>query len=145
MCAECQPTPPRHRSPSLQTGSPAGQSVQQLPLPPWEGGIGPQALGLRRPPGAGPCPRGAAWRQGPSRDEARPGSGGSEDRRAQRWAKLRPEGAERRVRNPIRFWPVSFPKGGRDTLLSMSRLGPHAASAGLPCTPGSHAPRSAHL
>lgn len=55
VCAECQPTPPHHRGPSLQTGSPAGQAVEQLPLPLWEGGIGPWTPGLRRPLGAGLC------------------------------------------------------------------------------------------
>lgn len=40
----------------------------------------------------------------------------------------------------VRFWPVSFPKGGRVTLLSTSRLGPHAASAGLP-VPQAHTRR----
>lgn len=64
VCAKCQPTPPRHRCCSLQTRSPAGQAVQQLPLLPQEGGISPQMLGLR-PLGAGLCPLRCCLEAGP--------------------------------------------------------------------------------
>lgn len=64
VCAKCQPTPPQHRCCSLQTRSPAGQAVQQLPLLPQEGSISPQVLGLR-PLGAGLCPPRCCLEAGP--------------------------------------------------------------------------------
>ena len=123
MCAECQPTPPRHRCSSLQTERPAGQSVQQLPLPLWEGGIGPRALGLRRPPGVGPCPPRCCLEVWPL----------SAMKRVQAQAALKTD-----TPSDGRSFVQREPSGASET---ESDFG---VSLSLRA-PGSHAPRSAHL
>ena len=141
MRAESQPTPPHHGCPSLQTEVPQGRPSSSSPF--LSGKAAPEP---RRPLGVGPCPPEVLPGGGaPPGDEAHPGSSGSEHSDHQRWMKLRPEGAERRVRNLSQMLARLCPMEGGTTLLSTSRRGPHAAPAGLPCTPGSHGLRPAHL
>lgn len=108
----------------------------------------PSSLGRQRLDQGGPrgwvrvpqvLPGGGA----PPGDEAHPGSSGSEPSDGRSFFQREPSGTSG-IRARCR--PLSLPNGGRDhPALHVQAGALQAASAGLPCTPGSHGPRSARL
>lgn len=139
VCAESQPTPPRHGCPSLQTEVPQGRPSSSSPFL-----SGKAAPGLRRPPGVGPCPPRCCLEAGPlpamKRVQAQTALSTVTVSDGRSFVQREPSGAPG-IR--ARCWPLSLPNGGRDHPALHVQAGASRGPCGAPLHPGSHGPRSA--
>lgn len=139
VCAESQPTPPRHGCPSLQTEVPQGRPSSSSPFL-----SGKAAPGLRRPPGVGPCPPRCCLEAGPlpamKRVQAQTALSTATVSDGRSFVQREPSGAPG-IR--ARCWSLSLPNGGRDHPALHVQAGASRGPCGAPLHPGSHGPRSA--